>query len=427
MTFNFKTELKSGALQFAVFVSALIALLIAGLILYAYTFVYMKEQSRAAIENVLLANNGIKYFLSGKHETADTIALDLGRLDGQTVRVHLSQWGIFQKAFSDARHRQKRFSKIALIGSEHLSKESPTLYLQESNNPLSVVGSARIQGNAFIPSQGVRPGYISGESYYGTQLVYGTIMRSGNNLPKLNKDLRLELDAYLDESTKSGFDIYTNDAYPRLSNSFLMPTKNFYSRDAIILKNLEYKGNIVIRSDTLVRIAKTAVLRDVIVCAPTVIVEDGVKGVFQIIATKRITVGQDCIFAYPSALIMVHDGVLLDPAQSSTAESKLTISSGSVLNGVVCFLSDNVMANFEKDIVLEMNASVRGQIYCEGNLQLKGSVSGAVFTRQFLAIEAGAIYVNHIYNGKIENINIPETLGGIAFEDHSNIVMKWLY
>ncbi len=59
-------KLKSGALQFTVFIAVLIALLLGGLILYAYTFIYMKEQSKGAIENIQFSDTGIYFLLEQK-------------------------------------------------------------------------------------------------------------------------------------------------------------------------------------------------------------------------------------------------------------------------------------------------------------------------------------------------------------------------
>ncbi len=70
---------------------------------------------------------------------------------------------------------------------------------------------------------------------------------------------------------------------------------------------------------------------------------------------------------------------------------------------------------------------LKGQLYCKGNLDLKGTVSGAVYTRQFVANEAGSIFVNHLYNAVIENEHIPKQYGGFIFEKEPKIVLKWMY
>ena len=54
----FKIKLKSGALQFAIYTGAIIALLLLGLILYLYTFKMLRQNSEIIIDNIKAANIG---------------------------------------------------------------------------------------------------------------------------------------------------------------------------------------------------------------------------------------------------------------------------------------------------------------------------------------------------------------------------------
>ena len=104
-------KLKSGALQFTVFVAVLIALLLSGLMLYAYTFMYMKEQSKGAIDNIQLSNTGINYILHQQETNTDTLIVDLIKKENQIIKVYVSQWGIFEKVFALTQFRKKKVYK----------------------------------------------------------------------------------------------------------------------------------------------------------------------------------------------------------------------------------------------------------------------------------------------------------------------------
>ncbi|TEB40326.1 hypothetical protein D0809_31185, partial [Flavobacterium circumlabens] len=93
-------------------------------ILYAYTFIYMKEQSKGAIENIQFSDIGINALLQQKEFTTDTIPLDFIKKENQTVKIHLSQWGIFEKGISTSQFRKKKFTKTAIIGGLINSEES---------------------------------------------------------------------------------------------------------------------------------------------------------------------------------------------------------------------------------------------------------------------------------------------------------------
>ena len=293
MISTLNTKIKSGALQLAVFISVLIALLLSGLLLYAYTFSYFKEQSRATIENIQLSNTAINHILKKSESSTDTISIDFLEKENQSIKTHISTWGIFEKVFIKTQHRKKIFTKTALIGSLIDADKSPTLYLQETYNPLTVVGNTKIAGKIFLPSQGVKSGYIAGESYYGSQLIYGNIERSGATLPPLNKNNVEMLLFYLKNyKSENQIDFINLSNTIKVVNSFKQKTKNNYSSKLIILENVELTGNIIIKSDTLIRIKKTALLKEVILVAPTIEIEEGVTGNFQAIASKKISVSK---------------------------------------------------------------------------------------------------------------------------------------
>lgn len=427
MKFNLK--LKSGALQFTVFVAVLIALLLSGLMLYAYTFMHMKEQSKGAIENIQFSDTGIEYLLKQHEINTDTLSVDLIKKENQTIKVHLSQWGIFEKAFTITQFRKKVFIKTALIGSLINSEESATLFLQETQNPLTIVGNTSIKGIAYLPSQGVKPGYIAGNSYYGKQLIYGSIKKSALALPQLEKSVIDALVFYLKDYKPLIQGDYINlETNRRIINSFKEKAKCAYLKEPIILENREITGNIIIKSDTLIRIKRTALLKDLILIAPIIEIEDGTMGNFQAIASKRITLGKECKLSYPSALVLFQENKNdKNELSSNTSDNQIFIDSGTIVKGSVCYFRTKELADFQAQIVLEKEAKIKGQVYCKGNFELKGTVSGSVYTKQFVANQSGSIFVNHIYNGVIENENIPNIFGGIVLEKEPKTVMKWLY
>lgn len=424
-----KFKLKSGALQFTVFIAVLIALLLSGLLLYAYTFIYMKEQSKGAIENIQLSNLGIDYLLEQPELTTDTIALSLIKKENQTIKVNLSQWGIFEKAIAVTQFRKKKFTKTAIIGTTINAKESPTLFLQETQTPLAVVGNTVIKGNIYLPKYGVRSGYIAGNSYYGSQLVYGDIKNSTPQLPSLKKSTIDAITFYLNEYKPTEQKEYIDLRSTRNNtNSFKKHTKNSYQKGPIYLDAVRLTGNIIIKSDTLVKVTKTALLKDIIIIAPIIEIEDGTTGNFQAIASKRISLGKGCNLSYPTALVLYQDTkVKPNVPSTNTFDNKIFIGAGSIIKGSICYYKTDDEANFLTHITLEEKAQIKGQVYCKGNFELKGKVSGSVYTKQFVANQAGSIFVNHVYNGTIENENIPNIIGGILFDQQPKTIMKWLY
>ena len=424
-----KLKIKSGALQFTVFVAVLIALLLAGLILYAYTFIYMKEQSKGAIENIQLGDVGIQYLLDQKEMNADTIQINFTKKENQTIKIYLSQWGIFQKGITVTQFRKKIFTKTALIGSLIKVSDSPTLFLQETHNGLTVVGNTIIRGNAYLPTQGVNSGYIAGNSYYGSQLIYGSIKRSTSELPKIEKSALAGIEFYLKEYKPVNQEEYIDlRSGVRIINSFKTTTKGYYSTDPIVIENKLIAGNIIIKSEKSIKIKKTAILRDIILIAPIIEIEDEVTGNFQAIASKKITLGKNCNLHYPSALLLFQDNKT-NPDETSNIpfDNQIYINTGTVVKGSILYFQTKETPDFKTQVVLEQESKIMGQVYCNGNFELKGTVFGSVYTKQFVANQSGSIFMNHIYNGTIENENIPLIYGGILMDQEPKTVLKWLY
>lgn len=418
-------KLQSSALQFAVFISILIALLLGSLVLYVYTFIHLKEQSKAAIENINLADSAINYLLAKPEIVTDTTAVSELERENQTAVTSSVQWGIFEKAFARTRHRKKVFVKTALVGSEINSQNAPTLFLQETYSALSLVGNTRITGNVFLSEQGVKTGYIAGNSYYGAQLIYGSTKKSGVELPKISREIYQGLFDYVKKyRAPTGLDLTSK---PKDFNSFLTPTKGVFSTRKITLADCNLVGNFIIQSDTLIVVKKSARLKDILLIAPTIIIEDNSAGNFQAIASKSIRVGKMCQLTYPSALVLAQDNKDTPIPGYDELDNRITIGSESAIKGIVCYLQTSIANDFKTQVLLEKKAVVKGEIYCDGNFELDGTVSGRVFTRKFICARAGSVFVNHIYDGVIENENIPAVYSGILLADDKKTVSQWLY
>lgn len=420
-------KLRSGALQFTVFIGVLIALLLGALVLYAYTFFYMKEQAKGAVAMINLSNFGIDYLITTPKVSDDTLLVPLHEMSNTSVQVQLGPWGVFEKAYSKAHFRNKYFVKTAIIGGKFSTDDTPVLYLQDTQSGLSLVGNTMIKGAVYLPSQGVKTGYIAGNSFYGAKLIDGKIEKSEKKLPLLSKTLLTYLDELSKTNPSEQQEIGTVNSVKSSVHSFEANTKYWVSKNPIVVKNLSITGNVIIKSSQQIIVKASAHLKDVILVAPTVIIEEGTKGVFQVLASKQITVQKNCELNYPSSLVLFQEE--LDTSQRNTSNSMINqifIDSGTTIRGVVLYYNKKEVSNFETAIKIASGVNVKGQVYCKGNIDLQGTVSGTVLTQQFLANQAGSIYVNHIYNGSI-NDDLPTIYGGLLFEQQPKTIMKWLY
>lgn len=417
----------SGALQFTIFIGVIIALILAGLVLLQNTHTFFIQQSKATIENIQLTNSGISFLKHQDNFTADTTIVNQLSDENQKVEVQSSPWGIYEKAIVKSTHRQKIFYKCALLGSQIDGVKRPNLYLQDSFKPLFIAGNTVLKGNIFLPYQGVRPGYIVGEGFYGIDLIKGKSYRSDVKLPELMGRYREIIERLAKFSEVKQENYLGESNLSKYYNSFLKPTKSYFSKTEIVLDKNELTGNIIIKSEVKIKVKNSAILKDVILIAPVIEFEDKVSGNFQVFASIKITIGKECKFNYPSSIVLIEEkgkniGV-------NHQESELFIDEKTEIRGTVIYFKNTVKTddNFKTQITLSKGSILKGEVYCEGNFELLGKVVGSVYTEQFIVNKSGSIFINHIYNGQIVNDDFPESFCGLLFKKNQKGVVKWIY
>src|SRR5690606_29356935 len=177
----------SSALQFALFVSVLIALLLFGLLLYIHSSRIFQSNTEFQLSTIENCNQAIQLELNKKELEKDSLSISISSQFESKETIFNEFWGGFQRTLVHSKIKTKEFQKTALLGSKY-NDVSPCLFLEDTQKPLVVVGNTKIEGLAYLPNQGIKPGTISGNSYYGSELVYGNIKFSNSSLPKLREE-----------------------------------------------------------------------------------------------------------------------------------------------------------------------------------------------------------------------------------------------
>ncbi|QYJ68272.1 polymer-forming cytoskeletal protein [Flavobacterium litorale] len=414
-------------MQFTLFIAVVIALLLAAAVILFYTHRFFLEQSKSSIQNIQLSNSGITLLLEQQSTDTDTLQLSIPDNEiNQSIYTHLSHWGIYEKAWVKSKHRKKEFTKCALLGTSIPSNNRLSLYLKNMFRPLVVVGNTKIEGKVMLPQKGVKTGSIKGHSYYGNKLIYGTVEESDSELPKFKYNYKNILSYYINDYVPKQENTIALPPGTTITNSFNKPTKGIASQQNIVLDNITITGNVIIRSANKIIVRNTTTLNDVILAAPTIEVEDGFVGNFQGIATTTIKIGKQCKLNYPSALIVLEEPIT--PNQEyDKLRNRIHINGGATVKGSICFIGRSKESDYNVNTYIGSGATVKGELYCDGNLELKGRVIGTVYTNQFIATEDATIFVNHLYNGTISSEALPEVFGGLLFENENKTTVQWLY
>lgn len=424
----FWIKLKAGALQMTLFIAIVIALLLTAFILLVQSHKRFSVQNDFIIETVQNTNKGIHYALANSLVLNDTTTIDLKDEDFKILKVHREFWGVFEKIISSSRIKTNALKKVALIGGEQPKTDRLALYLQDNNKPLVLVSDTKIKGLTYLPKRGVKAGTISGEFYYGSQLIYGE-SKVAQDLPKLFTEVNTQFNTIKNKGSNAKDEQFLKFEFDKVyKNSFLDATKFMFSNNEIYLDNMSLIGNIIVQSKTKIVVSPTSLLKDIILMAPEIEVQNNLKGNFQAIASKNIVVGEHVELNYPSALIINKEPELLTEGRNLDAEqSKIIVNNNSVIKGMIVYFSSSKIDNYKVQVELKEKAILVGEIFCNQNLELKGTVYGSVFTNNFVSRQSGSIYQNHIYNGTIIANELPEEYVGILFNNSKKGIIKWLY
>ncbi|MAU26786.1 MAG: hypothetical protein CMH48_07695 [Muricauda sp.] len=417
-------KIKAGALQFVLFIGAIVALLLLAFVLVSYSHNLFLKKTDVLVEIIQAVDSGLEYSFTQNMVEGQELNVPIKSDLGISVSVEKKYWGVMEIRKTKARKGKLNFEKLGFVG--HADENRAALYLQDRQRPLVLAGNARITGTAHLPEQGVKTGNISGNGYYASQLIYGMEKRSGELLPAFDE----EVNQQIVKLTSDGFEPQGEEILFKvgmvLKNSFKEPTK-VIKGSHILLERVELSGNIIIWATHKISVGATSKLHDVILLAPKIEVERFSKGNFQALAKESITVGKDCELDYPTILYVRQS----EPKKedSRDLEPYISINSNSNIKGMVIYGHEGEETNrFKPDIRIDDNASVTGEVHCSGNLELKGYVKGSVTTGGFVALENGNIYQNHIYNGSINSMLLPIEFAGIKYEAKPlNQVAKWLY
>lgn len=419
-------KIKAGALQYVLVISVIIAIVIFAFI----SLVYLQQKmlikhnfTKEAISNTQMAFDYIKQ-KKVAYNTEININFSENELANTTfIKKH---WGIFDIGISASKVKNEFFQKIGLLGTQN--KKRDALYLKDNNSSLVLVGNTKIKGHVSLPKQGVKPGNISGTSYYGGQLIYGVKKTSTNKLPKIKN---LEFVKAFSKNYQNENTVYFElEEGLKLHQSFTKNSLLYQDANLIRLEHMSLSGNVLIVSKNAITVKSSAKLEDVILMAPKISIEENVIGNFQAIANKEIIVKSNAKLQYPSALILLDEERGIQNYQQNNRQNRkenpIEIQKNSDVRGVVVYASENNQSNYKTQIKIDGKAQIIGEVYCSKNIELQGKVLGSVYTNNFIIKKSGGVYVNHIYNGIINSKELPNQYAGLQINSFSNQVAKWV-
>ena len=419
-------KIPAGALQLVVFIGIVIAIILASFVTLAYVNMKFSKQTNLLIDTVDYANLGIQIGLVEDYPIRDTITLSFEDNALENLKLYKNSWGIYETLTTVSSIKKNKIINHAFIGSTFNKNNRTGLYLADDQQPLVVVGNTYISGKNYLPKQGIKPGTISGVRYYGNQLVYGKTSESEQRLPTLSFNITseiLRLRNVLNEKDAASIESFPYGL--TVKNSFKENLKILYNTEAITLDNVSLFGQVIIFSDTKITVNESSSLIDVILVAPEIEIQSNFKGNLQAIASENISLGENTMLKYPSALVLYNETI----NTSEVKERNVVLSKNTEINGqIIVVLPRNKLTKFEPQLKLDNNTIVNGEVYCNQNVEHLGTINGSLYAKRFISKQAGSVYINDIYNGRIDAKALSADYVGLNFEQPSGKkIMKWGY
>lgn len=420
--------IRAGALTYAVFVMVIAAILCSLMIMLAFanrnyfftinTNEHVKDLAYSGVAwGMAGGNDKTVPFLDAKYKLSNGAHLWTNDVD--TLKVRERNWGAFKVISAGSRSKSYTYGKGAFVANTMAKYQGIALYMADYNRPLQLAGGALIKGDAWLPEKGIDGAYIEGANYERSELIYGKKYNSQKKLPPIEKLHKQYARDYLQGHFLPHDSLVGWGELPvALNHSFLKATVTVAQPAAIDLDYQKWRGNVIVYSGIGIRVKSTTELKDVVLVAPKVVVEKGVKGNFHILASDSVIVQEDAKLEFPSSISI---------APEIGNDSHCAIRKGAIVNGFLISYSEKKQKTNNVNVTVAEGAMVRGMVYAEDNLEVRGEVQGQVFCNRFLLKTRSGVYENHLLDGKIDRSKVghPLVCMDMANEESEVLAVKW--
>lgn len=417
---------QASALSYAVFIMIVVLILLTSIIVLAHLNSRIISNSNIGLSLQSYVNSGINILLANENdcnmgESKSLVLIGIGK---DTIELSRDSWGVFDLCKVRAKEKHQQLSKIFLSGGYNPEMNNMALFLADQKRPLSICGDTRIIGDCFLPSAGVKRTIIDGRMFTGNQSIEGKVRYSGPELPALHNDLSNKSHGYFISRyiLENGNKIIEWEEVDEnvMENSFYNDPIIIYSPARITLSHIGLESNIIVISEKCITVEAGCVIEDVILSAPSIIINRGFKGAVQCFATDSLLLWDSCHLNYPSALVLsnIH----------STTSVFCKIYCGSKISGIIISNTYHNPKSKNPVLVIEQTALVEGQLWCNSFLEMSGGIHGSAYVKSFYLKTPSSIYENHLLDAVFSIEELPDYYTGIELCGNENIqrIVKWL-
>ena len=175
------------------------------------------------------------------------------------------------------------------------------LVLSDNGRPLGLSGNVSFKANCYLPSGGIKPAFIEGQSYTGNGQNNAFIKKAPPHIPEIIDDYKKAIFEQVELVNDNDSMVFS------LPNIF---NRSFRSKTIVIesatnkLSGLRFSDNIKIVSQNELSVDSTCHFQNILIIAKKVRFKQGFKGSVHVIASDSIIVEKESYFEYPSSLVL---------------------------------------------------------------------------------------------------------------------------
>jgi hypothetical protein len=324
------------------------------------------------------------------------------------VDFAVERWGMLRKVTAVCQWRSLVLKRIVLMGEKEENR--PVLWMPDNKSFISLVGKSYINGDCYLPEQGIRKGNAEGRYFEGPFLHKGKLYRSDEQLPSLKNELVQYINSYLEgEKNKSDSLFLWNNinAKSEKYNSFKDKTLYIQSSEKLILDRGKFTGNIIFYSPDTIEIWPSVSLKDVMLFGKTIIFKEEFKGQLQAFAKNNVIIGKNCELTYPSFLGCLND----------KSGFNILIEEGSLINGGI--IGDSKSRGQENSLLWQKKRSkIIGKAYINGDCRLHGDIIGTLYCNRFILRTSRAFYENFLIDCTIDEVKLSKDFVSFCINDN---------
>lgn len=384
-------QLKGGALFIAIVVSVIVAIILLMFIMIAQFGQLSVSQLNQNTQLRLNLRSAFEIVQSKYFTAEQNNRWFKNNVNNDSIKITKLNWGAYNVVVCRTKNNHHILSQAGVFGT--FMSADTGLMVADNGRQVGMSGNIVLKANCFLPSGGIKPAFIEGQSYQGSSQNSIFIKKAQASIPMPRSEFIDAVTKQFDESVWT--DSITSAIPPALNQPFTSKTVVLNST-TLKLQNVKIQNNVKIKCANELEIDSTCVLENILIICKKVKFKKGFKGTVHVIATDSIVVDKRCHFKYPSSF------TLLNSVDANTNLKTINFDADCKFYGGLLAINNPGKSNASKVLVkLNQSSEINGFVYSSDYMHVEGVLNATLISGSLLLKTPSAVYENHLLGCEI--------------------------